>query len=520
MGSNFVGRIEKTVFISYRRKHVAWALAIYQYLFHHGYDVFFDYKSIGPGDFGRVITENINARAHFLVLLAPSSLEGCERKEDWLRKEIELAIEYKRNIVPIMLEGFDFGAPETKKYLTDGLETLNQYNGLTLPAEYFDAGMERLCDKFLTVQLSEVLIPVSPRVQKVVKAQQKIAAAEEPVSKNTLTAWDWFERAYQANEPEEQIRLYSKAIALNENFADAYNNLGFSYAKLKQYKRAIAEYDKAIRLNPKDAVAYNNRGANYADLNQHERAITDFDEAIQIDPQYATAYYNRGNSYANLDQHERAIADYDEAIRLDPQHATAYNGRGICYRNLQQYGKAIADYNEAIRLDPQYATAYNNRGNSYFHLKQYERAIVDYDEAIRLDPKDATAYYNRGYSYDELKQYERAIGDYDEAIRLDPKDATAYYNRGTSYDELKQYERAIADYDEAIRINPNYASAYYNKACAFALQEKIEESVQWLREALVREKEKYCELAKSDSDLDAIRDEPAFQQLMVEFCDC
>ena len=114
--------IQKTVFISYRRRNVPWALAIQQYLKAAGFDVFFDYTSINSGDFSQIITENIQARAHFLVLLAPSALEGCARPTDWLRREIEIAMDNQRNIVPIMLEGFDFGAPETVKYLTGKLE--------------------------------------------------------------------------------------------------------------------------------------------------------------------------------------------------------------------------------------------------------------------------------------------------------------------------------------------------------------------------------------------------------------
>ena len=38
-------RIEKTVFISYRRTNLPWALAIFQNLKSEGYDVFFDYLS-------------------------------------------------------------------------------------------------------------------------------------------------------------------------------------------------------------------------------------------------------------------------------------------------------------------------------------------------------------------------------------------------------------------------------------------------------------------------------------------
>ena len=41
-------RIEKSVFISYRRTNIPWALNVYQDLTHHGYDVFFDYEGYPP----------------------------------------------------------------------------------------------------------------------------------------------------------------------------------------------------------------------------------------------------------------------------------------------------------------------------------------------------------------------------------------------------------------------------------------------------------------------------------------
>ena len=103
-------RIEKTVFLSYSRTNTPWALAIFQNLTQHGYDVFFDYDGIASGDFERVILANITARAHFLVLLTPSALERCGDPADWLRREIETALANHRNIVPLLLEGFDFGS--------------------------------------------------------------------------------------------------------------------------------------------------------------------------------------------------------------------------------------------------------------------------------------------------------------------------------------------------------------------------------------------------------------------------
>src|SRR5450631_3137782 len=103
-----MARIEKTVFLSYRRTDLPWALNVYQALTHSGFDVFFDFKSIASGDFESIIFENIRARAHFIVVLTPTALERCEEPGDILRREIEESIEWRRNVVPLFFGEFDF----------------------------------------------------------------------------------------------------------------------------------------------------------------------------------------------------------------------------------------------------------------------------------------------------------------------------------------------------------------------------------------------------------------------------
>jgi len=130
-----MARVEKTVFISYRRINAPWALAIFQHLTSNGYDVFLDFTGIASGDFEQAIVGNIRARAHFLVLLTPSALDECSRPEDWLRREIETALDAQRNIVPLMLEGFDFKTPKIANQLTGRLAALKRYNALLVPVE-------------------------------------------------------------------------------------------------------------------------------------------------------------------------------------------------------------------------------------------------------------------------------------------------------------------------------------------------------------------------------------------------
>lgn len=177
-----MARIEKTVFISYRRTDVYTALAVYQELSRLGYDVFFDYTSIPSGDFEQIIVSNIKARAHFVLILTPTALDRCSEPGDWLRREIEIAMDEKRNIIPLFFKGFKFGDLSTSEILTGKLKDLSRYNGMNVHEDYFVAAMDRLSKQFLSVPLETILLPVSKEVRRVVEEEQ-VAADEALLEK-------------------------------------------------------------------------------------------------------------------------------------------------------------------------------------------------------------------------------------------------------------------------------------------------------------------------------------------------
>ncbi len=148
-----MSEVDRTVFLSYRRdvsQHIA--RSVFLDLRHHDYDVFMDVESINSGTFDTIILDQIVARAHFVLVLTHGSLDRCVNENDWLRIEIEHAIDLQRNIVPLLFDGFTFDA-RTQQLLTGRLAELPRYNGVTVPHEYFDAAMERLRSRFLKQEL-------------------------------------------------------------------------------------------------------------------------------------------------------------------------------------------------------------------------------------------------------------------------------------------------------------------------------------------------------------------------------
>lgn len=379
-----MARVEKTIFISYRRTNAPWALAIYQNLNNNGYDVFFDFNGIASGDFESVILGNIKARAHFIVLLTPSALERCNATEDWLRREIETALDNKRNIVPLMLEGFDFSTPAIANQLTGKLEALKNYNGLKVPADFFMEAMERLRQKFLNVPLKAVLHPASPSARRVTKIQQKAADTAPSVQEEELTAQQWFERGFDTKDLDEKIRFYTNTIRLKPDYAEAFNSRGLARRVKGDLQGALEDANEAIRLKPDFPEAYNNRGRARRETYDVNGALEDYDEAIRLKPDFAEAFNNRGIAHRDKHDNDRALADFTQVVHLVPNHPDALINRGNIRGKIRDYEGAIQDFNEAIRLAPDYSNAFYNRGVFLDTKGDYGAAIADYQKYLTL----------------------------------------------------------------------------------------------------------------------------------------
>lgn len=127
------------VFISYRRDAYDSANLIATRLKAEGYRVFFDLETMRSGKFNEQLYSAIEECKDFVLVLSPDALDRCHDEEDWVRKEVLHAMQCKKNIVPMLLAGFQW-----PKKMPDDLEELPMYQGVAASKDFFDLAMQRL----------------------------------------------------------------------------------------------------------------------------------------------------------------------------------------------------------------------------------------------------------------------------------------------------------------------------------------------------------------------------------------
>lgn len=135
----------KDIFISYRREGGEFlASLLYQRLSSDGYSVFLDVESLRSGKFNEQLFKVIDECTDFLLILPPNGLNRCVHPDDWVRLEIERAVDCGKNIIPVMMRGFEW--PEV---LPEKLQGIRLENGVTANTELFDGVITRLEKKLL-----------------------------------------------------------------------------------------------------------------------------------------------------------------------------------------------------------------------------------------------------------------------------------------------------------------------------------------------------------------------------------
>lgn len=146
--------IRYDVFLSYRRDGGDMtALYLYERLTRAGYHVAYDFETLLNGRWDDKILETVQQCKDLVLVLNPGALDRCLDwenankdsvgfdKNDWMRREVACALEYKKNVIPVLLRDFVFPPEEM---LPKDIRTLPFQNGISASTEHHRDTLSRL----------------------------------------------------------------------------------------------------------------------------------------------------------------------------------------------------------------------------------------------------------------------------------------------------------------------------------------------------------------------------------------
>lgn len=244
-------------------------------------------------------------------------------------------------------------------------------------------------------------------------------------------------------------KAYREVIDLKSDLASAHNALGAALNAQGRPEEALKAFEAALAIDPNFQDAKQNR-ANLLSLLGQQSHQTFGDSSDSLD-----VLFHQANQLKASGQPKEAAQLYSQIIQNDPKHARAYANLGDTFIDLRNYGSAAAMCQAALLYDPENAATYNTLGTALAFNGQLDDSLKAFEQSLTYNPANIATLTNLGNAYKDRGDIKKAISTYREALDIAPKvdchsnillamHYDAAYSQEDIYNEHRKWNEAYA----------------------------------------------------------------------------
>lgn len=322
----------------------------------------------------------------------------------------------------------------------------------TLPEAIYNAGLTyQRCDDDAKAQAEfQAALSADPNFQ---RAQAQLALYEFQKTHDLNGTIDKLESIIRAAHFQNEEALVSLAALQMERD----NNVPDSDGK-NDLERAKRNLQRALAIDDSFMPAFNELAIYYMDLAKQKAAK-------KHGGWHHRSLVVAGARTAAVDQQQLDLAALvaSQAVKKNPNYAPIYNTAGLIEVQEKNYNSAVKSFKRARQLDPKFFEADMNYAAVNLGFRGFREAESAYRDALKLRPNTYAAHLGlalaiRGQINDSnFDQYvKEAQEQLDEAKKIAPNRPETYYNEAI----LTQEYKAKGEQQQAVPMLEKAASLY------------------------------------------------------------
>jgi tetratricopeptide (TPR) repeat protein len=189
----------------------------------------------------------------------------------------------------------------------------------------------------------------------------------------------------------EAADYFSRALALNRNYAEALDAMGTILANQQKIPEATGWFKRAIRANPDYVEPYLNLGFLQQNQGQNDDAMACYQQAASLEPEGPADYFCRANFAAARFQWDDAIADLRAVVKARPEFWQARYQLAVQLAAKGETDEAEKQFSAVIYYRPDFSPAHLDLGTALAAQGKFDPALAELRIVLQLDPANSSA---------------------------------------------------------------------------------------------------------------------------------